>query len=114
MENTPSLLSLPALAKYLNLPEDWLKAEALGGRIPHLQIGNRFRFNLDAVIRTLADLAANSVGKSWPACPTKRQDEMPRGRRQGARQDRQADRGDSVQPLNQQIMKVSNAIGARP
>jgi excisionase family DNA binding protein len=59
MENTtPQLLSLPALATALKLPDGWIKAEADAGRIPHLRIGNRYRFNLDAVIRALAERAA--------------------------------------------------------
>jgi excisionase family DNA binding protein len=59
MENTlPQLLSLPALAQALGLPEDWLKAEADAGRLPHLRIGKRYRFNREAVLRTLAERAA--------------------------------------------------------
>jgi len=41
----PQLLSLPALADALKLPESWIKAEADAGRIPHLRIGKRYRFN---------------------------------------------------------------------
>ena len=60
MRNTDlELLSLPALAQALNLPENWIKAEADAGRIPHLKIGKRYRFNLEAVIRTLAERAAD-------------------------------------------------------
>lgn len=55
----PQLLSLPALAQALNLPESWIKAEADADRIPHLRIGKRYRFNLEAVVRTLADRAAD-------------------------------------------------------
>jgi excisionase family DNA binding protein len=63
MEPTiPLLLSLPALAKALNLPEEWIRAEADAGRIPHLRIGTRYRFNPDAVVRTLAARAAVSAG----------------------------------------------------
>jgi excisionase family DNA binding protein len=58
---TPQLLSLPALAKALNLPQAWIKAEADAGRIPHLRIGKRYRFNHDAVVRTLAVRAAGGV-----------------------------------------------------
>jgi hypothetical protein len=56
--NPNELLSLPALARALNLPEAWIKAEADAGRLPHLKIGKRYRFNSAAVIRTLADRAA--------------------------------------------------------
>lgn len=59
---TIQLLSLPALAKALSLPAGWLRAEADAGRIPHLRIGNnRYRFNLDAVTRTLTK-RASAVG----------------------------------------------------
>ena len=54
------LLSLPALAEALKLPKSWIKAEADAGRIPHLKIGKRYRFNCDAVIDTLAERAARS------------------------------------------------------
>ena len=56
-ENT-QLLSLPELARALNLPESWIKAEANAGRIPHLRIGKRYRFNSETVIRALAERAA--------------------------------------------------------
>jgi excisionase family DNA binding protein len=54
------LLSLPALAEVFKLPDSWIKAEADAGRIPHLKIGKRYRFNRDAVERALAERAAQS------------------------------------------------------
>jgi excisionase family DNA binding protein len=54
------LLSLPALAEALKLPESWIKAEADAGKLPHLKIGMRYRFNRDAVVRALAERAARS------------------------------------------------------
>jgi len=61
MENAQTqLLSLPALAEALKLPESWIKAEADAGRIPHLKIGKRYRFNRGAVVLALAERAANS------------------------------------------------------
>jgi excisionase family DNA binding protein len=66
MNNTTHLLSLPVLAKTMNLPEGWIKAEADAGRLPHLRIGKRYRFNLDAVIRALSERAAlTSEGVSY-------------------------------------------------
>jgi excisionase family DNA binding protein len=59
-DRNPQLLSLPALADALKLPESWLKAEADAGRLPHLRIGKRYRFNRDAVLRALAERAAQS------------------------------------------------------
>jgi excisionase family DNA binding protein len=62
MENTTTqILSLPALARALNLPEGWIKAEADAGRITHLRIGRRYRFNPEAVLRTLAERAARDA-----------------------------------------------------
>ena len=61
MKNSdPQLLSLPALAEILKLPESWIKTEADAGRIPHLKIGRRYRFNRKAVVALLADRAAQS------------------------------------------------------
>ncbi len=61
MENgNPQLLSLPALAEALKLPERWIKAEADAGRIPHLRIGKRYRFNRESVVAVLAQRAAQS------------------------------------------------------
>lgn len=59
-DGNPQLLSLPALAEVLKLPERWIKTEADAGRIPHLRIGKRYRFNRDAVVRALAERAAQS------------------------------------------------------
>lgn len=61
MENGKAqLLSLPALAEALKLPESWIKAEADAGRIPHLKIGKRYRFNRETVLAVLAQRAAQS------------------------------------------------------
>ncbi|MCK6484912.1 MAG: helix-turn-helix domain-containing protein [Phycisphaerae bacterium] len=55
---TPTLTTLPGLARELKLPRTWLAAEARGGRIPFLKVGRRLRFNPDAVRRVLAERAA--------------------------------------------------------
>ncbi len=61
MENgNAQLLSLPALAEALKLPERWIKAEADAGRIPHLRIGRRYRFNRETVVAVLAQRAAQN------------------------------------------------------
>jgi excisionase family DNA binding protein len=61
MEQTnEQLLSLPALADALKLPERWIKAEADAGRIPHLKIGKRYRFNREKVLAVLAQRAAET------------------------------------------------------
>jgi excisionase family DNA binding protein len=58
--NHPQLLSLPTLAAALRLPEDWLKAEADAGRLPHIRIGKRYRFSLAAVEAALLRRAAST------------------------------------------------------
>ena len=55
MEN--ELISLIGLARELNLPPAWLKAEASAGRLPHLRVGKRLRFNREPVARALAERA---------------------------------------------------------
>jgi excisionase family DNA binding protein len=59
------LLSLPALAEVLKLPTRWIRAEADAGNIPHLKVGNRYRFNRNAVLEVLAKRAAQA-GKAVP------------------------------------------------
>jgi hypothetical protein len=54
------LLSLPAMAETLHLPEGWIKAEADAEGIPHLKIGKRYRFNLEKVVAVLARRAAQA------------------------------------------------------
>ena len=59
MKNDPQkLVSLPDLAKLLNLPAQWLKTEADAGRLPHLKIRNKYRFSVDAVVDVLVERAA--------------------------------------------------------
>ena len=58
--NRSQLLSLPALAAALRLPEDWLKTEADAGRLPHIRIGKRYRFSLAAVEAALLRRAASA------------------------------------------------------
>jgi hypothetical protein len=55
-----NLLSLPRLAAQLRLPREWLRAEALAGRLPCLRVGRKLLFNLSAVERELAERAALS------------------------------------------------------
>jgi hypothetical protein len=44
----------------LRLSREWLRAEALAGRLPCLKIGRRLLFNVQAVEETLARRAAES------------------------------------------------------
>lgn len=52
------LLTVAGLAKRLRLPANWLKVEAMAGRIPCLHAGRRVLFNAEAVERVLLDRAA--------------------------------------------------------
>jgi hypothetical protein len=54
------LLTLPRLALHLCLPRDWLRAEAMAGRLPCLRVGRKLLFNVSAVEQILADRAAQS------------------------------------------------------
>lgn len=58
-----SVISLSELAEQLRLPKTWLRSQADAGRIPYLRIGRRYRFNLAAVNKILADLAASGDKK---------------------------------------------------
>jgi len=59
-KTTSQLLSLPALAEALKLPKKWLRAEANAGRLPHLRIGSRYRFNRAAVEAAILRRASKS------------------------------------------------------
>ena len=61
-KEVPIICSLPELAEILNLPKAWLRAEADAGRLPHLKIGYRYRFDPRAVQEVLAALARSSLG----------------------------------------------------
>ena len=54
-------VNIHGLTRILQLPHDWLMAEAKAGRIPCLRIGNRFRFNVEAVKSALAEQAATAT-----------------------------------------------------
>lgn len=56
--NTTTLYNLFGLARELRLPVDWLRHETNAGRIPCLRIGNRYRFNIESVRKSLAERAA--------------------------------------------------------
>jgi excisionase family DNA binding protein len=55
------LLPLSRLAARLRLPADWLREEALAGRIPCLRVGRKLLFNADAVEKALAERAGREV-----------------------------------------------------
>ena len=53
-------ITLNRLAAELKLSKDWLRQEAIAGRLPCLRIGRKLLFNLSAVNQALADRAAKS------------------------------------------------------
>jgi excisionase family DNA binding protein len=58
--NTSSPIGVAELAARLRLPVRWIKSEAKAGRLPHLRVGRRLLFNLEAVSETLARRAAET------------------------------------------------------
>jgi hypothetical protein len=42
-------VNLTGLSARLRLPREWLRQEALAGRIPCLRVGRRLLFNVEAV-----------------------------------------------------------------
>jgi excisionase family DNA binding protein len=58
-------LTLNRLAARLRLPRDWVRREAMAGRLPCLRVGKKLLFNLAAVEQALADRAA----RSWETHP---------------------------------------------
>ncbi len=57
MESKPALLPIGPTARRLRVPVSWLRAEALAGRIPHLQAGPRLLFDVGTVERLLIERA---------------------------------------------------------
>ncbi|MFA9477116.1 helix-turn-helix domain-containing protein [Phycisphaerales bacterium AB-hyl4] len=53
-----SLQTAKEVARDLGIPAKWLRDEARDGRIPHIKIGRRIRFNGVAVERALLQRAA--------------------------------------------------------
>jgi len=49
------LLTLHRLAERTGLPTAWLKREADSGRLPCIRAGRRRMFDLDAVLKALAE-----------------------------------------------------------
>jgi hypothetical protein len=54
MRQVSTLVPLRFMARRIRVPADWLQAEALAGRIPHLNANGRLLFNPAAVERVLA------------------------------------------------------------
>ncbi len=63
MENKkiPKLLPLYAVARRLHVPQNWLRAEAEAGNIPHLKAGRAILFNPDIVEKLLIERASKGA-----------------------------------------------------
>ncbi len=63
MHTSPSsrLATLAKAARALGVPSEWLAAEALAGRLPHISAAGRFFFDLET-IRPLVLDRARTVG----------------------------------------------------
>jgi len=62
-DKNQTLFNLIGLADELQLPAIWLREKAISGKIPCLFVGRKkMLFNLEAVKKALADLAAKGGG----------------------------------------------------
>ena len=57
-----NLVNLTGLSRRVRLPAAWLKSQAAAGRLPCLRVGRKVRFNVAAVEKTLAEMAAERRG----------------------------------------------------
>jgi hypothetical protein len=53
----PTLMTVGPTARRLRVPANWLRAEALAGRVPHLRAGKSLLFDPDAVEAALLERA---------------------------------------------------------
>lgn len=67
MEAETSFVSLLRLVQLTGLPAEWLKAEAIAGRLPHLKIGRRLMFNPELVEQALLDRAGSTSSQNREA-----------------------------------------------
>jgi len=58
---TKTFTPLHVTARLLGLPESWVRAEAVAGRLPHIRVGRRLMFDFEAVERTLLDRAQRAA-----------------------------------------------------
>ena len=61
----PSFVSITSAARCVGVPVAWLKAEAEGGRLPHLRVGRRLLFDLAAVEAELRSRSIGAVKGEW-------------------------------------------------
>ena len=62
MCTTTKLLPLGPLARRLRVPANWLREEAMAGRVPHLKAGKALLFDPEAVERVLLQRARQEGG----------------------------------------------------
>ena len=58
MNGTRTLFQIGAAARLLDVPQTWLRAEALAGRIPCLKAGGRILVHLPTVEQLLVERAS--------------------------------------------------------
>jgi excisionase family DNA binding protein len=61
------LLDAKEVARRLNVPETWVRAETRAGRMPHLELGRYRRYDWDAVIAWLETQRAGQWRKHRPS-----------------------------------------------
>lgn len=62
---------IETLARETNLPRLWLKQEADAGRLPHVLVGRSRMFNLDLVLKALAERSTMPARRDNMADPDK-------------------------------------------
>ncbi len=58
--DTPKLLPVGPMARYLRVPVKWLREEAEAGRIPHLKADKVFLFDPETVEKILLERARHA------------------------------------------------------
>lgn len=62
-EDDHSPLTLAEMARWLRVPQKWLRQEAEAGNIPHLRAGSRLLFDPEAVERVIRDRLREAEAK---------------------------------------------------
>ena len=57
-----SFVSLRRTAARIGVPVNWLRGEAQADRVPHLRVGRRMLFSVEAVERALIERMEQSMG----------------------------------------------------
>ena len=63
MENKQKLLPVGPMARRLHVPINWLRTEALEGRLPHVKAGTAILFDPETIERILLERAQEKGNK---------------------------------------------------